>query len=69
MKATTLKVQGMTCDRCANAIDIALSQVVGVKCSEISLEHKNVLVHHDSSVVFDNLVQAIEDAGFDVVYE
>lgn len=45
MKKTTLKITGMTCERCADRIRSALEKEPGVIKAEVSLEQGTALVH------------------------
>jgi copper chaperone len=62
-----LKVEGMTCGGCVKSIKNALGARAGVSNTEANLESKLVTIEFDPAVIQrDGLVQAIEDAGFDV---
>ena len=45
MKKITLKITGMTCDRCVDRIRSALEKERGVIKAEVSLEQGTALVH------------------------
>jgi len=62
-----LKVEGMTCGGCVKSIQNALSSRDGVAKAEANLEAKLVTVEFDPALIQRaGLVEAIEDAGFDV---
>lgn len=64
---TTLNVQGMTCQHCKQAVEGAVSELNGVESAVVSLEANNVTVSHDEHVTVDQMKEAIEDQGYDVV--
>lgn len=64
---TTLNVQGMTCQHCKQAVEGAVSGLNGVESAVVSLEANNVTVSHDEHVTVDQMKEAIEDQGYDVV--
>jgi copper chaperone len=66
MQNVTLKVKGMSCGHCVNAVENALKQV-GAKGS-VDLANGLVTIEYDETkVTLDQLKQAIEDQGYDVV--
>ncbi|KAG2488839.1 hypothetical protein HYH03_012637 [Edaphochlamys debaryana] len=61
-----LSVKGMTCAACSKAVDSALSSVTGVKKVSVALLGESAeVVYDDSAVTPEQLVAAVEDAGFD----
>lgn len=67
MKELTLNVQGMTCNHCLQAVEGALTELVGVSQATVNLGTKNVAVQFDeSAVTVEQMKEAIEDQGFDV---
>lgn len=67
MERVELKVDGMTCGGCVKSIKNALGTRPGVSTTEADLATKIVTVEFDPAVIQRaGLVQAIEDAGFDV---
>lgn len=67
MKSILLKVNGMSCQHCVNAIHDAVAQIVGVKKVKIDLKAKLVEVEYDSSFTNELLIiECIEEQGFDV---
>lgn len=64
----TLNIDGMTCGGCVKSVSNALNQVAGVQLANVSLENNNATINFDDSQTDENqLKEAIEDAGFDVV--
>eukprot|EP00435_Cladocopium_sp_Y103_P054757 s480_g17.t5 len=59
------KVEGMTCASCVGAVERAITALEGVKSAEISLTLKRAEVTYFPSVHAENVVEAIEDVGFE----
>ena len=58
----------MSCSHCERAIKNALGELNGVSSTEVDLNGKTVTVEYDMDFITeDNLIEAIEDAGYDVV--
>ena len=67
MEQVKLTVDGMTCGGCVNSIQNALNARDGVQSATADLDSKLVTIQFDPAVIQrDGLVEAIEDAGFDV---
>ncbi|TNE86606.1 MAG: heavy metal translocating P-type ATPase [Deltaproteobacteria bacterium] len=60
----TFVIDGMTCDACTARVTKALLAVEGVTAAEVSLPDRAVV---EGSAARDTLIEAIEDAGYDVV--
>lgn len=68
MAAITLNVEGMSCGHCQARIEKALMEIEGIERVEVSLEKAQVAVEYDQEKVgLDQIKEAIEDAGYDVV--
>jgi copper ion binding protein len=63
----TLKVEGMSCDHCIRRITNAINEIEGAKCLEISLKDKMVLVDSNNDEVFENIKNAINEVGYEVI--
>ncbi len=60
-----LKVDGMTCGMCENAVKTALLNCKGVKDAEVShKEGKAVVKIEEGKAKTDELIKAVEKAGF-----
>jgi copper chaperone len=60
-----LKVDGMTCGMCENAVKTALLNCKGVKDAEVShKEGKAVVKVEEGKAETDELIKAVEKAGF-----
>ncbi len=65
MNQITLKVSGMSCQGCVNAVTAALKNTNGVKTAEVSLEKNMATVEYDPAIAKpEDLVRAIEEAGY-----
>lgn len=63
---TTVGVEGMTCGACTSAIESGFKGVDGVFQFNISLlANRAVLVHDPTKLTEDQIVEIIEDRGFD----
>jgi Cu+-exporting ATPase len=63
---TTVAVEGMTCGACTSAIESGFVDVEGVYQFNISLlANRAVLVHDPAKLTEDQIVEIIEDRGFD----
>ena len=68
MENVELKIDGMTCSGCVNSIQNALYRQDGVNKAVADIENSLVIVEFDPAVIKrDGLVEAIADAGFDVL--
>lgn len=62
----TLKIYGMTCSSCVNAIETQLSSLPGVESAEVNLTTEKGRVVFDRSIVgARDIVERVEDCGFD----
>jgi Cu+-exporting ATPase len=63
---TTIAVEGMTCGACTSAIESGFKDVEGVYQFNVSLlANRAVLVHDPAKLTEDQIVEIIEDRGFD----
>ena len=68
MQATTIKIDGMTCMGCVNSVKTVLEEISGVGKVEVSLDQAQATIQYDADKTNDDqLKEAIEDAGFDVI--
>ncbi len=66
-KTATLKVEGMSCNHCVGAVTDALEEV-GVSDVRVNLEAGTVdLAYEEDELALDGVINAIEEAGYDVV--
>ncbi|MFC7394194.1 copper chaperone CopZ [Scopulibacillus cellulosilyticus] len=67
MSDKTLKVQGMSCGHCVNAIEGSVGKLNGVKSVEVHLDKGEVDVTFDPETVsLREITDTIEDQGYDV---
>ena len=62
---TRLRVFGMTCQHCVNAVFTALTPVEGIIAAEVEVGF--VTVEHDGRATVDALRDAVAVAGYDAV--
>lgn len=60
----TLDVQGMSCDHCVMTVQKALSGIEGVKSVKVNLRKKEAQVKYEGAVRQEDLVSAVEEAGY-----
>ena len=67
MATITLNIDGMTCGGCVKSVTKVLNDLDGVRSATVSLENKNAQVEFDEGKIqMAQLVEAVEDAGYDV---
>lgn len=66
MTTTTIKIEGMHCDGCAQRVKRVLEREPGVERAAVSLADGAAQVTHDSQTTSTGLRQAIERAGYEV---
>lgn len=65
-KQALVKIGGMACSGCANAVQKALENKEGVTSATVDLENETAsITYHPDSVSADDFKQAIEDAGYE----
>lgn len=69
-KKSTIRVEGMKCDKCSGSVEKALKATEGVEKVEVSLEKKEVVVeYNDAKVTETKLREVINGTGFKAVEE
>jgi copper ion binding protein len=69
-KRTVIKIGGMHCAGCVNAIQGYVSDLPGVSKVEVNLANEKAALEYDQSKVkLDTIEKAIEEVGYKVVYE
>ena len=67
-KSQVLVVEGMSCSHCESAVKKAVQALSGVDNVVVDLKCKNVTVYFDDDLVTETeIVDAIEDQGYDVI--
>lgn len=67
MKEIVIKVNGMSCNHCKNAVEKALKTDKGVKDAVVNLLEKNVKIIMEDTVYINSLYAIIEDAGYEPI--
>lgn len=63
-----ISVLGMTCDSCTKLIESLVSNIDGVNCIAISLQHNEAVVEYNSPLTnIEKITTVMSDAGFDVL--
>jgi copper chaperone len=66
METMTLKVSGMSCGGCVKSVTGVLEALPGVAKAEVSLEKAEAVISYEAGKVGrEQMVQAIDDAGFE----
>lgn len=67
MNTTTIKIEGMHCDGCAERVKRVLERQPGVREAAVSFEAEEARVKYDEqAVTTDRLRSVIERAGYSV---
>jgi copper chaperone len=65
MSTTTIRIEGMHCDGCAQRVRRVLEREPGVKSADVSYEGGEARVQHDEgAVTTDRLRAVVERAGY-----
>lgn len=68
MMKEILKVEGMSCNHCVNAVETNVGELAGVSEVNVNLDAGDVAVEFDQgTVTLAQIKEAIEDQGFDVI--
>lgn len=68
MEKAIIKVEGMSCSHCVNAVTKAVGSLDGVSEVQVNLESKTATVDYDSDkITLEAVKNAIEEEGYDVV--
>lgn len=69
MTDKTIKVPDITCGHCKSSIEGAVSKLPSVSRVEVNVENKQVAVTYDPPEALAQIVQAIEEQGFEIEKE
>ncbi|MFJ7935666.1 copper chaperone CopZ [Sporosarcina sp. NPDC096371] len=61
-----LKVEGMSCGHCVNAIETSVGELTGVSAVAVDLANKEVAVEFDGAATLAQVKETIEDQGYDL---
>ena len=68
MKTKILPIEGMTCAACSTAVERAVRKLPGITEANVNLTAENLHLRYDESQVsLDNVVRAVDDAGYKAV--
>lgn len=67
MTTERFEVPEVSCQHCVNAITKEVSALPGVQRVHVNLDDKTVSVEHSEQVGIDQIVAAINEAGYDEV--
>lgn len=68
LETRTIRVDGMSCSHCENAVKKAVGALPGVESVSVDLKGKTVTVaFDDEKTSFTQIAEAIENQGYDVV--
>lgn len=66
MEKSTLKITGMNCGHCVNAVETALNQKEGIANVKVNLKKGLAQVKYDENIhSTDDLIAVVADAGYD----
>lgn len=67
MQNVTLKVQGMSCGHCVNAVESSVGKLNGIELVKVNLNEAEVAVtFNDAQVSLQQIKETIEEQGYDV---
>ena len=64
---TIVTIEGMSCGHCAKHVTEALEGLKGVNSVTVSVENKTAEIEHDGILSFEDVKEAVEGAGYEVV--
>jgi copper chaperone len=67
MSTTDYTVRGMTCGHCAGSVTAEITKIPGVTGVQVDVATGRVSVESDQPVAVDAVVEAVEEAGYEVV--
>lgn len=65
MKTITLNIEGMHCGGCVKSVTRVLTELDAVQSADVQLEGKANITFDENRVNVAQLIEVIEDAGFD----
>ncbi len=65
METMIFNVEGMVCGKCTARVENTLSKIEGINSISCDLEQKTITVQ--TNLTKDEIIENIEDMGFDVV--
>lgn len=66
MKNITIKIKGMGCQNCVNAVTESLNELEGISKVNVSLEKESAEVEYDESKInSDKMIEAIKELEYE----
>jgi copper chaperone len=65
--ASTIKVEGMSCQHCVMSVTKALGQLEGIKNVQVDLAKGEVRFDNSKEIASNRIEKAIQDAGYEVI--
>jgi len=65
--STDYTVRGMTCDHCAGSVTAEVTKIPGVKDVKVDVSAGRLTVQADQAISDEAVVEAVEEAGYEVV--
>ncbi len=62
----TVKIKGMSCQHCVNAVSSALSSLEGVKNVQVSLEKGEASFEEEKPIDLEAIKKVVKEAGYEV---
>lgn len=70
MKNIVLKINGMTCAACANAVERATKKLEGITESNVNFDAKKLNITYDETkLTVDDIKKAVSIAGYEALEE
>lgn len=66
MVEKTYQVPDVHCEHCVRAINQNVGTIDGVENVDVDLDTKTVTVRHHQTVTEDQIIEGLDEAGFDV---
>lgn len=63
----TITVTGMTCEHCVRAVETEVGGIDGVEAVDVDLASGAVTVTSDREIPTEDLVGAVDEAGYEIV--
>lgn len=61
-----IAIEGMHCDNCKKSVERSINEIPGAS-GKVNLKQKQAVVEMDRKISEEELIQAVESAGFEVV--
>lgn len=61
-----IKVEGMGCQNCVNAIETSVGEMTGVTSVKVNLEQAEVTVELEQKDLLPKVKETIEEQGYDI---